>query len=269
VRVPFAFLLAAATTLVISLCDRGHAQDALAKPQRLLLLYQKPDGHPPTTHEYLQGLTRLQTLLRETPKLDVRLVPADEPWTDGPELLDGADGCVLFLSEGAKWVSADPARLAALQRFAERRGGLVCLHWGMGTKSAEPIAAYVKLFGGCHGGPDRKYKVAEMELRQTSSPHPITRGVTAVTVNEEFYYALKWADPKPTPLMEAVIEGEAYAVSWAWNRPDGGRSFGFSGLHFHANWDRPEYRRLVTQGVLWTLGREIPAEGIAIGEREN
>lgn len=241
---------------IVNAEDKG----ASGKPQRLLLLYQKPDGHPPTTHEYLQGLTRLQTLLRETPNLDVRLIPADEPWTEGPEMLDGADGIVLFLSEGAKWLSNDKARLAAFERFAERRGGLVCLHWAMGTKSAEPIPAFVKLFGGCHGGPDRKFKVADIELRPTKEPHPITQGVTALTVREEFYYALKWPNGgvKPTLLMEAVIDGEAYPVAWAYDRADGGRSFGFSGLHFHANWDRAEYQRLVKQGVLWTLSRDLP-----------
>uniref|UniRef100_A0A7C2P046 ThuA-like domain-containing protein n=1 Tax=Schlesneria paludicola TaxID=360056 RepID=A0A7C2P046_9PLAN len=126
----------------------------------------------------------------------------------------------------------------------------------------------MKLLGGCHGGPDRKYQVLETELRPTSQSHPVTRGVSALTVREEFYYALKWSDPKPTPLMEAVIDGEAWPVSWGWERPGGGRSFGFSGLHFHANWDRPEYRRLVVQGVLWTLGREIPADGVALPDVE-
>lgn len=240
----------------------AFAQVAVAEPQRLLLLYQKPDGHPPTTHEYLQGLTLVETLLRGTDRLDVRLVPADEPWTDGPDLLDGADGAVLFLSEGAKWLSNDPARLAAFERLAVRRGGLSCLHWGMGTKAAEPIPAFVKLFGGCHGGPDRKYKVLETELRPSATTHPITRGVSALTVREEFYYALKWpaGDRKSTPLMEVSIDGETYPVAWAYDRADGGRSFGFSGLHFHANWERPEYQRLVKQGVLWTVGREVSGE---------
>jgi hypothetical protein len=250
-------ILSLSLSLVAFMNLNAFAQDAAAKPQRLLLLYQKPDGHPPTTHEYLQGLTRLETLLRGTDRLDVRLVPADEPWMDGPELLDGADGAVVFLSEGAKWLSQDPARLAAFERLAQRRGGLSCLHWGMGTKTAEPIPAFVKLFGGCHGGPDRKYKVLETELRPSATPHPITRGVSALTVHEEFYYALKWpaGERKPTPLMEVTIDGETYPVAWAWDRAEGGRSFGFSGLHFHANWDRPEYERLVKQGVLWTMGR--------------
>ena len=50
------------------------------------------------------------------------------------------------------------------------------------------------------------------------------------------------------PILRAPIDGTAETVAWAWERPDGGRSFGFSGLHFHDHWKRPEYRRLVAQG---------------------
>jgi hypothetical protein len=47
-----------------------------------------------------------------------------------------------------------------------------------------------------------------------------------------------------------------------WDRPDGGRSFGYVGLHFHANWQRAEYQRLVTQAILWALRLPIPEEGV-------
>ena len=42
----------------------------------------------------------------------------------------------------------------------------------MGTQEAEPIEAFVDLFGACHGGPDRKYKVLETTSR---SPTRSTR----------------------------------------------------------------------------------------------
>jgi type 1 glutamine amidotransferase len=259
-------LLAATPAVVV-------AQDVPPR-QRVLLVAQSPDGHPPATHEYVAGLNLLQHLLKKQPRIDVRLVNADPPWNDGPMLLESADAAVLFVSEGAKFVSADADRLAAFQRLAERKGGLACLHWGMGTKTAEPIAAFTALFGGCHGGPDRKYKFLETELRPAAGGHPVTRGISPLRLNEEFYYALKWPSPRspgndqnatqpPQPLMEAWIDGEYHPVSWAWERPEGGRSFGFSGLHYHANFNRPEYRRLVVQGVLWTLGRELPDDGIA------
>lgn len=248
--------------------------------QQVLLLAQRPDGHPPGTHEYIASLRIMDLLLRRQPRIETRMVIADSPWTDGPALLDRTDAAVLFLAEGAKWLSADPERLAAFQRLAQRQGGLTCLHWAMGTKDPESIPNFTALFGGCHGGPDRKYQWLETELRPVAPLHPVTTGIGPITVRDEFYYGLKWpvAQPLPSnrdtsslpqPLMEALIDDLPQIVAWAWHRPDGGRSFGFSGLHDHGNWSLPEYRRLVLQGVLWTLGREIPSSPLLSIELPN
>jgi type 1 glutamine amidotransferase len=177
---------------------------------------------------------------------------------------------VLFLAEGAQWVQADPARAKALAKVAARGGGLVALHWALGTKDAKPVADYVKLFGGCHGGPDRKYQVVEVEAEVADPKHPVAAGVANFRVKDEFYYRLQFVPPEGgvTPLLRVPIDGEKHTVAWAWERPDGGRSFGFSGLHFHDNWRLPEYRRLVTQGVLWTLKLPVPKEGLPVEVKE-
>jgi len=235
----------------------------VASRQRVLLIGQGPDGHPPTTHEYRAGTQVLAKLLAKQSAVQSIVISADGEWADGPMLLDGADAVVLFVSQGAKWVQSQPQRLDAFRALAQRGGGLVVLHWGMGTKDAADIGAFVELFGGCHGGPDRRYKVLETRLEPTRAAHPILHGVEALTVKEEFYYQLKW--PKPAPnhsaLLQVSIDGETWPVAWSWERPAGGRSFGFSGLHFHANWKHESYRRVVLQAVLWTLGRAIPDQG--------
>jgi type 1 glutamine amidotransferase len=226
----------------------------------VLFLAQGPDGHPPETHEYVKGLERLAGLLADDQRVAVQIVNADEPWTEGPSLLADADGAVLFLSEGARWCQADPRRYEALARLAARRGGLVGIHWAIGSKAAEPIGAFLKLFGGCHGGPDRKYQVVETQLHVVDPSHPIVHEVNDFRVRDEFYYRLKFFTPREAirPILQATIDGQPETVCWTFERPDGGRSFGFSGLHFHDNWQRPEYRTLVSQAVLWTL--ELPLE---------
>lgn len=247
----------------------GTAEDKPpARPQRVLLLGQKPDGHPATTHEYMAGLTLFAKLLSRTPGIQTVLVQADSPWKDGPELLDGVDGVVVYLSEGARWVTEDGDRLAAFQRIAKRGAGLACLHWGMGTREAAPIADYTALFGACHGGPDRKYKVVTLTVRPANTGHPILAGLAPVEVHDEFYYALKQPTSermiRVTPLLQVSIDDSDQMVAWAAERADGGRSFGFSGLHYHENWKLAEYRRLVLQGVLWTLKRPIPEGGMPV-----
>lgn len=251
-----------ALLLMLLLAAPGWAQ---AK-KKLLLVGQGPDGHPPETHEYLPGIKVLSRCLEKVADLEVTAVDATGAWKHGPELIDRADGVVLFVSEGARWIQADPERHKALTKLAQRGGGLVCLHWAMGTKDAEPIAAYLKLFGGCHGGPDRKYAVVEVTAEIPDPKHPIAAGLRGFKVKDEFYYRLKFVQPVDSikPVLQVLLDGQQETVAWSWERPDGGRSFGFSGLHFHANWKLPEYRRLVAQGTLWTLKLPIPKDGLPV-----
>jgi len=236
------------------------------KPQRLLLIGQAPDGHPPGTHEYRAAASLFSKMLAPMERLQTIAVSADGDWPEGPELLDGADAVVVFVSEGAKWLQGDAKRLAAFQALAKRGGGLICLHWGMGTRDAKFIPAWVDLFGGCHGGPDRRYKVVDVKTQLATPSHPILRGVSPVELREEFYFKLKWASPAEqiTPLIQVRIEDEDHTVGWAWERPDGGRSFGFSGLHFHENWKVDSYQRMLAQSVRWVLKREIPKSGVSL-----
>lgn len=243
--------------LVLLVAATSRADD---RAQRLLLIGQGPDNHKPTTHEYMPAMALMSSLLARVDGVQTVVVRADGNWEGGPDLVDSADGVFLFVSQGAKWLSDDPHRLAAFRRLARRKGGLACWHWGMGTQSAEPIANFVQLFGGCHGGPDRKHRVMDVSVRLAAREHPVLSGIKPFDVREEFYYALKFgADPKRIqPLLQIEADGGTHTVCWAWQRPDGGRSFGFSGGHFHDRWRMPEYRRLAVQGALWTLGRELP-----------
>ena len=85
-------------------------------------------------------------------------------------------------------------------------------------------------------------------------------------MRDEFYYQLKLhkSSAELLPMLQVEIDGKLETVAWAWERPDGGRSFGFSGLHFHENWQVPEYRRLVCQAVMWTNRIAIPKDGLAV-----
>ena len=270
--------LSALLIAVIQVCglQADEKQLAATQTQRLLLIGQGPDGsHARTTHEYFAGMNLLAKLLRSQPKLETIVVSADGDWRDGPQLLERADAAVLFVAEGAKWVSADAARLTAFGELSKRGGGLVALHWATGTKSAEPIEPFVSLFGACHGGPDRQFKVLDVTPELANESHPILRGVKPISVHEEFYFALKLvaktggvtrieSESAITPLLRIPVGNEHPAVAWSWDRPDGGRSCGFTGLHFHDNWKHESYRRLMAQATLWSLKREIPAVGIAV-----
>jgi type 1 glutamine amidotransferase len=248
----FFALLVSGTTLV-------------AAPKRLLLIGQGPDGHPPGTHEFMAGVRVVSELLKPFANdIQVTTAKADEPWTEGPQLIDRADGIVLLVTQGARWMQTDAARHAALKRLAARKGAMVALHWSIGAQDGQYIAGQLALLGGTRGGPQRKYKVLENDVHLAERDHPILRGLSDFRIKDEFYYRLDLVPPSPAfhPLLETPIDGNDETICWAWERPDGGRSVGYVGIHFHSNWERLEYRRLVTQAILWTFALPIPESGV-------
>jgi type 1 glutamine amidotransferase len=255
-----------ALALVLSLAAFTWADT----PKKVLLVGQGPDGHPPQTHEYMAGVKLLEKLLERAGKFDITVVRADGPWREGPELIERSDGVVFFVSEGAKWLQQDEKRFSALTRVAKHGGGVVGLHWAIGCKDAKFIDPFLQVLGACHGGPDRKYQELETDVSPAEGKHPILTGVEPFRVKDEFYYKLKVVKSEKAiqPLLLAKIDGANEMVSWAWERPDGGRSFGFSGLHFTDNWKLPQYRRLATQGVLWTLKLPVPEGGVPVDVKE-
>ncbi len=248
----------------------GSSGRVESPPVKLLLIGSGPDGHPAQTHEYMAGLKILAKCLEAVPGLEITTVRADEPWREGPELIARTDGVVLYLSEGARWMNHDPKRHDALAKLAARGGGITVLHWAMGTKDATYIDGCLQLLGGCHGGPDRKYKILKTKAIIADQNHPIAAGIKDFRVRDEFYYRLKFVKDEKgiDPLLCVTIDDHPETVAWCWERKDQGRSFGFSGLHYHDNWRLIEYRRLVAQGVLWTLKKPIPKDGVAVSVLE-
>jgi len=235
------------------------------EPKRVLLLAGK-DSHGYGAHHHMAGIKVLAKCLEGVPGLKTSIHMADGKWPQGPELIRGADGVVLFMDKGMHWEQADPERQAALEDLMARGGGFIALHWAVGGQDAKLIPFHLRLVGGCHGGPDRKYTHAETMLNVASPTHPILCGIEDFRIKDEFYYQLKWAkEGKVTPLLTTTVENcPDQAVAWAFERPDGGRSFGFVCLHTHANWELIECRRLVTQAVLWTVKLPVPQEGLPV-----
>lgn len=253
--------------------DRSLTAPSEDRVRRVLVFYQGPDGHAAGSHEYDAGLRVIEALAAQQPQLEIIRHDIAEYWPQSPDAAQGYDALVLFIAMGASWATEDARRYETLLRFAEAGGGLMALHWGTGTKPVEPIVPYVRLLGACHGGPDRHYRVLETVLSPAEGDHPLLAGLQPVRVLDEYYYRLKTAPEflppgafegattEVVPIMFAEIDDQPEMVAWAWSRPDGGRSFGFTGLHNHAGWYEMTYRRLVANALLWVTGLPVPAEG--------
>ena len=59
----------------------------------------------------------------------------------------------------------------------------------------------------------------------------------------------------------SVAAGEKQTVAWAYERPSGGRGFGFTGAHNHDSWRYEGFRKIVLNAILWTANVDVPKNG--------
>src|SRR5512137_341166 len=123
-------------------------------------------------------------------------------------------------------------------------------------------------------------------LRLTANPS--TRGVHAFQLTDEWYCHMRFREgmrgvlpilaavaPASTmsrpdgphegnpAVRDAVKRGDPQHLAWAYERPNGGRGFGFTGGHFYKNWGNDHFRRIVLNAILWTAKVDVPAGGVA------
>ena len=63
-------------------------------------------------------------------------------------------------------------------------------------------------------------------------------------------------------------KGGREVLAWAYERSDGGRGFGCTGAHFHANWANDDFRKLMLNALAWTAGLDVPSAGFGVAVSE-
>ena len=218
-------------------------------------------------HEYFAGSALLMKMLRQTP--GVAPVMAAEGWPKNERILEGAKTIVFYMDGGGKQPILAPEKLQIIERLAAKGVGIVHLHQIIdypktATDRILPLIGGVWVPGmGARGHWDGVF--------DKFVDHPITRGVAPFKENDGFIYKLKFVEGMKgiTPLLrtsppKGTLKEAEDVVSWTYDRPDGGRSFVFTGCHLHESWGLESMRRFVTNGILWSAGLEVPAGGAPV-----
>lgn len=217
-------------------------------------------------HEYFAGSVVLAKLLRQT--AGVFPVLAADGWPKNEKILEGAKAVVFYMDGGGKQPVLAPGRMELIGKLAAKGVGIVHLHQvidypASATERALPLLGGVwvpKVSARGHWDGDFKDFVE----------HPVTRGVAPFKENDGFLYKLRFVEGLKgvTPLLRTSpkggLKGSEDVVSWAYARPDGGRSFVFTGCHAHKEWGLEGMRRFVVNGILWSAGLEVPAGGAPV-----
>ena len=245
-------------------------------------------------HQHVGGTNILAKGMRDSAlPVSVKVI---NQWPEEAELL--AHDALVIYADG--W-GRHPAngKLTSLKKFMDQGGGLTVIHWATGIgspddgdrhkdHSVDSVRRQWRNLVGADFEPWHSVSRFWDASFEKLPNHPVTHGVPPFVIHEECYFHLRSGNPElshVTPLhralppvniikpgsgmdrggvsaLEEVKQGvEQYCV-WGFERPQGGRTFGFTGGHTHWNWGRDELRKLILNGVYWTTGEEVPANGI-------
>jgi hypothetical protein len=273
---------------ITSVCDAAEkdifdfaAQKAAPKSIKKIVFVADAGSHGARgNHEFLAAaILFARTINAAYPDSAYAVVHSKEQW---PKDLSHANAIIVLLNHGGSAVN--PAVEAAVHRGA----GFMAIHYGVEVNKGKQGEAFLKWMGGYF---ESFWSVnPHWNADVTSLPeHPTTRGVKPFTVNDEWYYHMRFAEGMTgvTPILSAVppasslhgsglsergsnptVAAEVAArklqiLAWAYERPNGaGRGFGFTGLHVHANLANDDFRTMLLNAIAWTSGLEVPPAGV-------
>lgn len=235
------------------------------------------------SHEHKAGSMLLADKLnKNVPSVEAVVVTGG--WPQSNDVFEDAATIVIYC-DGYGGHVIKP-HIEYYQELADKGVGLVTIHWATEVQRGEMADKFLAWQGGfC----DVDWSVNPHWTAdfKTLPNHPITRGVTPFAINDEWYYHMRFADgmkgvtpilsalPSPDTLKRkdgprsgnptvraAIANGELQHVAWAFDRPDGGRGFGFTGGHNHKNWGDDNFRKLMLNAILWTAKVDVPANGV-------
>jgi type 1 glutamine amidotransferase len=232
-------------------------------------------SHGPGEHEFFAGCAVLMKLLKQTP--GVFPVMVRDGWPKNPKTFDNAKAVVFYMDGGGGHPIIQKDHRAVVEKLIDKGLGFVNLHYAVEYPKSQSDHI-LKWLGGYYetGFSTNPHWKADFKMLPK---HPITRGVKPFALQDEWYFNIRFApaDKGVTPILKARppdrVRGTAEAkkhpgreeiVAWAFERPGGSRSFGFTGGHFHRNWGDANFRRVVTNAILWTAGLEVPKEGAKV-----
>jgi type 1 glutamine amidotransferase len=256
----------------------------LADGRKKLVMVAGRPSHAAGQHEFRAGCLLLEKCLAEAcPQLVTEVYTGG--WPTDPTAFDNADAVFFFADGGGGHPVLQSNRLAQIDALAKRGVGIACLHYAVEVPKEKGGPQFLDWMGGYfepNWSVNPHWTLAQTEL---ASGHPITRGVNPFETKDEWYYHMRFKEPAEglTMILTAVPpdatrerpdgphsnnptvranKGAREVLAWAYERPAGGRGFGCTGGHFHANWADDDFRKLMLNALAWTAGLDLPSEGL-------
>ena len=241
---------------------------------KIVLVAGRP-SHGPGEHEFFAGCAMLMKLLQEN--VGIFPVMARDGWPKDSKTFEGAKTVVFFMDGGSGHPIIQNKHMEKVQKLMDAGAGFVNIHYAVEypKEHGERILSWL---GGYYETGYSTNPHWKAEIR-TLPDHAITRGVEPFTIQDEWYYNIRFEPHMKgvTPILKATPPdntrgtpeakkhpGREEILAWAFDRANDGRSFGFTGAHFHRNWGDPNFRRLVINAILWSAKIDVPKDGAKV-----
>ena len=268
-------IVLAAVGLLGAARKAASAAKAAGKAKRIVLISGRP-SHGRGSHAWDAGVKLLKHCLDTSP--NVKGITTDlvfHGWPKDTKVLDEADTIVLLSDgDGGHPIFRNKDRIEHIDRLARRGVGLAFIHYAV-APGRRNEAKLLEWIGGCYKNGYSKNPHNTVEVPPGTKDHPICRGWKPFVATDEFYYRIWFGeDPKRmVPIMTAMLPKNkpvCEPIAWAVERKDGGRGFGFTGVHFHKNWKIEDFRKMVLNAIVWTAKIEVPKAGVqsSLGDKD-
>ena len=269
------FLAASAATAV--------AGPAFGADSKKLVLIAGTPSHGPGAHEFNAGVQLLAKCLKGFPGLETSVNL--NGWPKRLDAFDGAAGILIFADGGPGHPAIQKGRPAFLGQHMINGVGLMCAHYGVEVPADKGGPDFLDWIGGYYEDKFSCNPIWMPEYKEFPK-HPIANGVKPFTVEDEWYFNMRFRpDMKGvTGILTATppdkvrdgpyvypkgpykhiqdAKGRAEHMMWAAERADGGRGVGFTGGHFHTNWQNDNFRKVVLNALVWICKVDVPADGV-------
>ena len=258
-----------AFALVIVFSWLGMTPTASAADTKKIVVIAGKPSHGPGEHEFNAGCMLLVKCLKQIPGIEPVLVQGG--WPKDESVFKDAASIVFFMDGGSGHPMIQTReRMEMMRQLMGNEVGLACLHYAVEFPKGVVGDQVLDWLGGYYetGYSDNPHNDITVEPKKG---HPIANGVGPFKANDEWYFKIRFrpGDSRVTPVLTAKnLVGhdkktyeEPETIGWATERKDGGRSFGFTGAHFHKNWGNNDFRKFVLNGILWTAKADIPESG--------
>jgi type 1 glutamine amidotransferase len=249
--------------------------------KKKLVLVAGPASHGYNSHEHNAGCLLLAKCLNENVAGIYAAVYRDG-WPQDPTAFDNADAICMFCDGGEGHIVMQ--HLEETDKLAKKGVGIACLHYGVEVPKGKPGDYMLGWTGGYFETFWSVNPFWRAEFKEFPR-HPITRGVKPFSIDDEWYYHMRFVEGMKgvTPVLTAVPPdstrkgrddahggnptvraelGMPEHVGWAYERPGGGRGFGFTGGHWHHSWAHNDFRKLILNALVWITGADVPANGV-------